>query len=142
MSHPGPGPAVPTAEGPLPALPEDLDDRMTAPALTFLAPPSLGDDHDHYDDSSLGTPASPTSPPARRRGSGRVDRPGLRMTRGAREAATGMKVTDADIQRCLDAPDDVSADPHTPSRTRFRRGNLVVLAGADGMVLRVTRRNR
>jgi hypothetical protein len=64
------------------------------------------------------------------------------MTRGAREAATGMKVTDADIRRCLDAPDDVSPDAQTPSRTRFRRGNLVVIAGADGMVLRVNRRGR
>jgi hypothetical protein len=64
------------------------------------------------------------------------------MTRGAREAATGMKVTDADVQRCLDEPDDVSPDPNTPARTRFRRGALVVLAGADGMVLRVSRRGR
>jgi hypothetical protein len=64
------------------------------------------------------------------------------MTRGAREAATGMAVTDADVQRCLDAPDDVSPDERTPSRTRFRRGGLVVLAAADGMVLRVDRRSR
>lgn len=53
-----------------------------------------------------------------------------------------MKVADPDIQRCLDAPDDVSPDPNTPSRTQFRRGNLVVIAGADGIVLRVNRRSR
>ena len=53
-----------------------------------------------------------------------------------------MKVTDADIRLCLDTPDDVSPDPNTPSRTRFRRGNLAVVAGADGMVLRVNHRSR
>jgi hypothetical protein len=64
------------------------------------------------------------------------------MTRGTRDAATGMELADADIQRCLDAPDDVSPDGRMPSRTRFRRGGLVVLTGADGMVLRVDRRSR
>jgi hypothetical protein len=53
-----------------------------------------------------------------------------------------MGIADADVQRCLDAPDDVSPHPDTPTRTRFRRGSLVVLAGADGMVLRVSRRDR
>ena len=114
---------------------------MTAPALTFLAPPSLGDD---VDDSTADT-AMPTSEGPGYRGGrppARDGRPagGLRLTREAREAAIGMKVTDADVQRCLDAPDDVSPDPDTPSRTRFRRGNLAIIAGADGMVLRVNRR--
>jgi hypothetical protein len=119
---------------------------MTAPELTFLAPPSFGDDHD---DSSTDTaipasvwPPSSTRPAAQLRARSRRPAGGLRMTRGASEAATGMKVTDADIQRCLDAPDDASPDPKTPSRTRFRRGNLVVIAGADGVVLRVNRRSR
>lgn len=107
---------------------------MTVPTLTFLAPPSLGDDR------APDAVVSPPSAPGRDRGPGRRGRAGLRMTRGAREAATGMKVTDTDIQRCLDAPDDVAPDPNAPSRTRFRRGKLVVLAGADGMVLRVDRR--
>jgi hypothetical protein len=53
-----------------------------------------------------------------------------------------MKVADDDIQKCLDAPDDVFPDENAPSRTRFRRGALVVLAGGDGMVLRVDRRRR
>jgi hypothetical protein len=53
-----------------------------------------------------------------------------------------MKISDADIQRCLDAPDDVAPHPDNPTRTSFRRGSLVVLAGGDGMVLRVSRRNR
>jgi hypothetical protein len=112
---------------------------MSAPALTFLAPPSTGYDHDDSatDVRSPTTPTRPAGPPPRDR-----QTPVLRMTRGAREAATGMGITDADVQRCLDAPDDVSPHPDTPARTRFRRGSLVVLAGADGMVLRVSRRNR
>lgn len=111
---------------------------MTAPAVTFLAPPSFGDD-------DAGATDVPTTPPRRPDAGGpdrtRDGRPvaGLRMTRGARAAASGMKISDADIQRCLDAPDDASPDPNTPSRTRFRRGGLTVLAGADGMVLRVNR---
>ncbi len=112
---------------------------MSAPALTFLAPPSTGYDHDASatDVRSPTAPTRPAGPPPRDR-----QTPVLRMTRGAREAATGMGITDADVQRCLDAPDDVSPHPDTPARTRFRRGSLVVLAGADGMVLRVSRRNR
>lgn len=111
---------------------------MPAPVLTFLAPPSTGHDEDG---------ATALSAPEPRPGSRGATREGrapaaLRMTRGAREAAAGMKISDADIQRCLDAADDVSPDPETPSRTRFRRGNLVVLAGGDGMVLRVGRRGR
>ncbi len=115
---------------------------MTAPALTFLAPPS-------FSDGSADTSVSPSeehrsrrrsaeSAPAHRRRSVGA----LRMTRGARAAATGMKLAEADIQRCLDTPDDVSPDDNSPSRTRFRRGTVVVLTGADGMVLRVERRSR
>lgn len=92
---------------------------MTAPTVTFLAPPS-------FDDNAT----RPETP--RRRG-------GLRMTRGARAAASGMKIADADIRRCIDEPDDAVPDPNTPSRTRFSRGDLMVIAGADGMVLRVNR---
>lgn len=117
---------------------------MSAPALTFLAPPPTGYDHDD-DPTDVGRPESgrspsprhPAGPPVRGR-----QAPLLRMTRGAREAATGMRVADADIQRCLDAPDDVAPHPDHPTRTRFCRGTLVVLAGADGMVLRVSRRTR
>lgn len=114
---------------------------MTAPALTFLEPPSFGGD-DAADATDF-----PSTPPGRPDFDGREEaraRRGepenaLRMTRGARAAASGMKITDADIRRCLDAPDDASPDPNTPSRTRFRRDGLVVIAGADGMVLRVNR---
>jgi hypothetical protein len=110
---------------------------MAAPELTFLAAPSSGDDHDD-DAFTTGTSA------ARPGWEPRTESPtgGLRITRGAREAATGLKATEDDIRRCLDAPDDVSPDPDTPSRTRFRRGDLVVLAAGDGTVLRVLRGRR
>ena len=112
---------------------------MSAPALTFLAPPPTGYDPDDgaTDLRSPTASARPAGPPPRDRRA-----PVLRMTRGAREAATGMGLADADIQRCLDTPDDVAPHPDTPSRTRFCRGSLVVLAGADGMFLRVGRRIR
>src|SRR5918997_515848 len=112
---------------------------MAPPPLPFPPPPPRGSAHDNSP-TNAGPPPAPTrpaGPPPRDR-----QTPVLRMTRGAREAATGMGITDADVQRCLDAPDDVSPHPDTPARTRFRRGSLVVLAGADGMVLRVSRRNR
>jgi hypothetical protein len=107
---------------------------MGAPALTFLAPPPTGYDHD---DTALDgrPPTAPAVPTPRNR-----QAPALRMTRGARGAATGMGITDADVRRCLDAPDDVSPHPDDPTRTSFRRGTLDVLAGGDGMVLRVSRR--
>ncbi|SFO73223.1 hypothetical protein SAMN05660464_0820 [Geodermatophilus dictyosporus] len=105
---------------------------MSAPALVFLAPPPSGGPHDPAD--------PPVAPPARDRD--RQPAGPLRMTRGARQAAEGMRVTDADVQECLDAPDDATPDERTPSRTHFRRGRLVVLAAADGTVLRVDRRRR
>jgi hypothetical protein len=117
---------------------------VTAPALIFLAPPWSGDDRDDdFADGPVDVHPSPTEP---RRTGGQPSRGGrrpatsVRMTRGARAAATGMKVSDADVQRCLDTPDDASPDPTSPERTRFRRGNLIVVAAADGMVLRVSRR--
>jgi hypothetical protein len=119
---------------------------MPAPVLTFLAPPSFADDFDEGSPTSTAhSSASRPAFPTRRGGAQpRAGKGGpaaaLRMTHGAREAASGMKVTDADIRRCLDAPDEVSPDSDTPSRTEFRRGSLVVFAGADGMVLRVNRR--
>ena len=119
---------------------------MTAPALTFLAPPSFGDEHDDRSaDTAMSTSVWPSSSPrhgARTAARDRQPTAGLRLTGGARAAAAGMNVADADIQRCLDAPDDVSPDPNAASRTWFRRGDLVVIAGADGTVLRVNRRGR
>jgi hypothetical protein len=115
---------------------------VTAPALTFLAPPSSQDDPGTSAETARGSATLPAGPATRRKPSPGRSAGALRMTRGAREAAAGMKVADDDIQKCLDAPDDVFPDENAPSRTRFRRGALVVLAGGDGMVLRVDRRRR
>ena len=112
---------------------------MDAPALTFLAPPSqaAGPDEVLHDVTAAFTGAG--------RGGGSTPSAageGLRMTRGAREAAAGMDVPDADVRRCLDEPTEVSPDPTHAGRARFSRGDLTVTAGADGMVLRVVRRGR
>jgi hypothetical protein len=103
---------------------------VTAPQLVFLAPPPTGGDHD----ATADVPA-PRHPGGRTAGT-------PRMTRGARTAAAGMGVPASDVQRCIDAPDDTEPDRDVPSRTHFRRGGLVVLAAADGTVLRVERRGR
>ncbi len=116
---------------------------MNAPRLTFLAPPSTpaGPDEELHDVTAELSGPGRTAPRESAGGSPDTD-DGLRMTRGAREAAAGMEISDADVQRCLDEPTDVSPDPNNPARTRFRRGDLTVTAAADGMVLHVGRRGR
>ena len=108
---------------------------MDAPALTFLAAPSpaAGPDEELHD-VTAGFPG--------RGPDGADETDGLRMTRGARQAAGNMGVSDDDVRRCVDSPTDVTPDPDNAARTRFRRGDLTVTAGADGMVLRVVRRGR
>jgi hypothetical protein len=66
--------------------------------------------------------------------------PALRMLKGARQAAAGMKVSDDQIRRVLDDPQDVGPDPNQPHRTRLQRDGLVVTTGQDGMILRVARK--
>ncbi len=67
-------------------------------------------------------------------GSGRHGRPAAQVL-----GSPGCVGGQAAIDRNLARP---GLDGRTPSRTRFRRGGLVVLAAADGMVLRVDRRSR
>ena len=113
---------------------------MTAPPLTFLAPPSFGEVHD---DGSPDVPAHTsltrsTGDTARSRQMAAT----VRMTRGARG---GCDRHEAGRRRHPALPRRARRrlpDEKTPSRTRFRRGELVILAGADGMVLRVDRRSR
>src|SRR4051794_11492000 len=64
----------------------------------------------------------------------------LRMLKGARAAAAGMHISDAQIRAVLEDPQDVQPDPNQPTRTRLRRDGLVVTTGDDGMILRVTRK--
>ncbi len=72
---------------------------------------------------------------------GSIDAGGaLRMLKGARQAAAGMKISDEQIREVLEDPHDVQPDPTHPERTRLKRGALTVTTGQDGMILRVTRR--
>jgi hypothetical protein len=64
----------------------------------------------------------------------------LRMLKGARAAAAGMHISDAQIRAVLDDPQDVQPDPSQPTRTRLSRDGVVVTTGNDGMILRVARR--
>ena len=106
--------------------------------LLFQAPPTLPqDDTDEvfYDDEQ--------APPTDNRGRGRPDSDSpteLRMLKGARAAATGMHISDAQIRAVLEDPHDVQPDPNQPQRTQLRRDGLVVTMGNDGMILRVARR--
>jgi hypothetical protein len=63
----------------------------------------------------------------------------LRMLKGARAAASGMRISDDEIRAVLDDPHDVQPDPNQPHRTRLHRDGLVVTTGNDGMILRVAR---
>jgi hypothetical protein len=106
--------------------------------LLFQAPPSLPqDDADEVFDDDL---APPTDNRGGRSG-GEPDAPTeLRMLKGARAAATGMHISDAQIRAVLEDPHDVQPDPNQPTRTQLRRDGLVVTTGNDGMILRVARR--
>jgi|GEM_PF-2038363 len=64
----------------------------------------------------------------------------LRMLKGARAAAAGMKISDDQIRAVLEDPHDVQPDPSQPTRTRLHRDGLTVTTGNDGMILRVTRK--
>jgi hypothetical protein len=64
----------------------------------------------------------------------------LRMLKGARAAAAGMKISDDQIRAVLEDPQDVQPDPSQPTRTRLHRDGLTVTTGNDGMILRVTRK--
>lgn len=94
-------------------------------ALVFQAPPDpVGADPDEVD--------APTFRPG----------PGssLRMLKGARAAAAGMKISDDQIRAVLEDPHDVQPDPSQPTRTRLHRDGVTVTTGNDGMILRVTRK--
>lgn len=64
----------------------------------------------------------------------------LRMLKGARAAATGMRISDAQIRAVLEDPQDVQPDPKQPQRMQLSGDGLVVTTGNDGMILRVARR--
>ena len=134
-------------------------DKGAATALVFQAPPSLPDtdtdsgwdpdqdsgwdpdrDHDHgsvgqrADSRRDDRPSGPSGNGARHAGGP------LRMLRGARAAAAGMKISDDQIRAVLEDPQDVQPDPNQPTRTRLQRDGVTVTQGNDGMILRVTRK--
>ena len=109
-------------------------------ALVFQAPPApAGVDHEIDDTaprSAGGTAGRPGGPGAGQNGA----RSTLRMLKGARAAAAGMKISDDQIRAVIEDPHDVQPDPHQPTRTRLYRDGLTVTTGNDGMILRVTRK--
>jgi hypothetical protein len=106
--------------------------------LFFQAPPPHP--QDDMDDVVDEEQAPPTDNRGGRNG-GDTDGPSeLRMLKGARAAATGMHITDAQIRAVLDDPEEVQPDANQPTRTQLRRDGLVVTTGNDGMILRVARR--
>jgi hypothetical protein len=107
--------------------------------LLFQAPPAHPQD-DFDEDVVDEEPAPPTNNRGGR-GGGENDGPTeLRMLKGARAAAAGMHITDAQIRAVLEDPEDVQPDPTQPKRTQLRRDGVVVTTGNDGMILRVARR--
>jgi hypothetical protein len=107
--------------------------------LLFQAPPAIPEDDHTHDVVEM------QAPPQHNRGGGPGPaEPGgpreLRMLKGARAAATGMHISDAQIRAVLEDPQDVQPDPNQPKRTQLRRDGLVVTTGNDGMILRVARR--
>ena len=104
--------------------------------LLFQAPPALP--QDDTDDV-----VEEQAPPTDNRGGrgGETDGPTqLRMLKGARAAATGMHISDAQIRAVLEDPEEVQPDANQPQRTQLHRDGLVVTTGTDGMILRVARR--
>lgn len=117
-------------------------DKGAATALVFQAPPSLPETYDDLDgyDEHRPQPASPRGQrPLGSAGNGAGSGP-LRMLKGARAAAAGMKISDEEIRAVLDDPDDVQPDPNQPTRTRLQRDGVTITTGNDGMILRVTRK--
>jgi hypothetical protein len=123
-----------------------MTDSAASPAarpttLLFQAPPSHPeDDMDDMDDVVDEVQAPPTNNRGSRTGADTDGPTELRMLKGARAAATGMHITDAQIRAVLEDPEEVQPDPNQPTRTQLRRDGLVVTTGNDGMILRVARR--
>ena len=107
--------------------------------LVFQAPPSLPQD-DTDDDIVDEVLAPPTDNRGGRASSDTGSTSPLRMLKGARAAATGMHISDAQIRAVLDDPEEVEPDPTQPNRNQLRRDGIVVTTGNDGMILRVSRR--
>jgi hypothetical protein len=121
------------------------DPTVGPTTLLFQAPPPVPQDDTDDEMDHLGEEPEPPTDNRDNRGgrSGDGSSGGpnqLRMLKGARAAATGMHISDAEIRAVLEDPQDVQPDPNQPKRTQLRRDGLVVTTGNDGMILRVSRR--
>jgi hypothetical protein len=99
----------------------------------FLAPPALPAPDDESDSGDV-----QIAPDRASFSTGRGS--ALQMLRGAREAATGMGISDELLQSVIDDPAEVAPDASNPQRTRLRGQGIEITLGHDGMVLRVARR--
>ena len=117
-------------------------------ALVFQAPPAPAElDPDEVDEPTYESRYQPRPAGHERSGGSAGSGNGragagspLRMLKGARAAAAGMKISDEQIRAVLEDPHDVQPDPSQPTRTRLHRDGLTVTTGNDGMILRVTRK--
>jgi hypothetical protein len=118
-------------------------------ALVFQAPPvPAGVDPYEVDEPTHEPRSAGRGPSGRSGGTGGSGSPvngqpavgPLRMLKGARAAAAGMKISEDQIRAVLEDPQDVQPDPSQPTRTRLHRDGLTVTTGNDGMILRVTRK--
>jgi len=61
----------------------------------------------------------------------------LRMTKGAKAAATADGISDDTIRAAIADPDEIEPDPAGEGRMRIRRGTLRLVLAKDGAVLSV-----
>ena len=110
-------------------------------ALVFQAPPPVPDaEHDAGHDVTDRQRSAARRPQRSGGAASSAGNGSLRMLKGARAAAAGMKISDDQIRAVLEDPQDVQPDPNQPTRTRLHRDGLTVTTGNDGMILRVTRK--
>ncbi|HEX7188436.1 MAG TPA: hypothetical protein VF423_09440 [Actinomycetes bacterium] len=114
------------------------DTSSTSTTLHFQAPPELP--QDETDVTPEPAPSYRSTTPPRGGETAPASGGSLRMLKGARQAAAGMKISDDEIRAVLEDPQDVQPDPNQPHRTRLRRNGVIVTTGNDGMILRVSRK--
>ena len=61
----------------------------------------------------------------------------LRMSKGAKAAATADGISEDAIRAAIADPDEVEPDPNGDGRMRLRRGSLRIVLARDGAVLSV-----
>lgn len=103
--------------------------RPPIPQAVFIAPPAVDDSRDERNDRDRGRVPSNASKSA-----------ALRTTKAAAEAARRFKLNDEQLREILENASQVGPDRDNPDRTRFTRGQFVVVTGKDGVILGVYKR--